>query len=82
MITLRSGLLPLGTNFRQLLSNTGAILVHISKQTWLDWLGKARWYCCPPVLLVLASWLESSVSLVGPTRGLMAAGQGRGFAGV
>lgn len=64
-------------DFRQLLSNTGAIFVHVSKQTWLAWLGKARW--CPPVLLMLASWLESNMMLVAPARGNIGAAQGRGI---
>lgn len=54
-------------------------LLDIYKQALLEQPDKGTSCRCPPFLLMLAAWLGSSVSLVGPGRGRRAAGQGRGI---
>lgn len=57
-------------------------LLHIYKQTWLEQLDKDSWCHCPLFLLMLATWLGSSVGLVGPAGGHVAASQGRDHMGL
>lgn len=82
MITFRYRLPPLDMNFRRLLGYTSAILVHISKQKWLDQLGKARCCHCPPFLLMLASWLKATWAWWGQQEGIRLPAKAEGCRGI